>query len=294
MLRSRPARIRRSPQAPRKRLIVDAQAHLWKANSPDYPWEAGVTPQLPEPFTYERALPLMDAAGIDRVVIVPPGLNDINTYGLEAAAKHPTRFAVMGRIPLENPKSAELLPKWKEQKGMLGVRVTFNNPKHNALLTGKEIDWFWAGAEKAKLPVMFLAFGRVQLFAPIAERHPGLPLIIDHMGVNQAVNKDGKLAEAIGNAVALAKYPNVSVKLSNLPSASLEAYPFKDLHDHIKRVYDAYGPQRCHWGTDVTNNMGKADWGKRLAHFTEEIKFISEADKDLVLGRSILTKLGWA
>ena len=91
-------------QAPTKRMIVDAQAHLWKASAPDYPWDAGVKPQLPEPFTYERALPLMDAAGIDRVVVVPPGLNDINTYALEAAAKHPTRFAVMGRIPIEDPE----------------------------------------------------------------------------------------------------------------------------------------------------------------------------------------------
>src|SRR5262245_61297702 len=116
-------------QPAKKRMIVDAQAHMWKANSADYPWEPGATPQLPEPFTYERALPLMDAAGIDRVVIVPPGLNDVNSYALEAAKRYPNRFAVMGRIPLQDPQSAALLPKWKEQPGMLGVRVTFNDPK---------------------------------------------------------------------------------------------------------------------------------------------------------------------
>ena len=111
-----------------KRTIVDAQVHLWKANAPDYPWNPGAKPQLPEPFTIERALPLMDEAGVDRVVIVPPGLNDRNTYALEAARRYPNRFAVMGRIPLQDPKSAALLPRWKEQPGMLGVRVTFNTP----------------------------------------------------------------------------------------------------------------------------------------------------------------------
>jgi hypothetical protein len=60
------------PQPTRKRMVVDAQVHLWKANSPDYPWNTGAQPQLPEPFTIERALPLMDEAGVDRVVIVPP------------------------------------------------------------------------------------------------------------------------------------------------------------------------------------------------------------------------------
>jgi hypothetical protein len=54
------------PQPARKRLIVDSQVHLWKANSPDYPWNPSAQPQLPEPFTIERALPLMDEAGVDR------------------------------------------------------------------------------------------------------------------------------------------------------------------------------------------------------------------------------------
>src|SRR5262245_29565173 len=109
-----------------KRMIVDSQVHFWKANTPDWPWVAGATPQLPEPFTIERALPLMDEAGVDRVVIVPPSWpGDRNDYALEAARRHPDRFAVMGRIPLANPKSAELLPKWRDAPGMLGVRLTF-------------------------------------------------------------------------------------------------------------------------------------------------------------------------
>src|ERR1051325_2492418 len=59
------------PQSSAKRTIVDAQVHLWKANAPDWPWEPGAKPQLPEPFTIERALPMMDEAGVDRLVIVP-------------------------------------------------------------------------------------------------------------------------------------------------------------------------------------------------------------------------------
>jgi predicted TIM-barrel fold metal-dependent hydrolase len=281
-------------QPARKRTIVDAQVHLWKANSPDYPWNPGVKPQLPEPFTIERALPLMDEAGVDRVVIVPPGLNDVNSYALEAAKRYPSRFAVMGRIPLENPKSAALLPKWKEQPGMLGVRVTFNTPTMIGWLKDGTADWFWPAAEKAGLPVMFLAFGLVPMFAPIAERHPGLNLIIDHMGSNVGIAKAGRLPEVIGHAVAIAKYPNVSIKMSNLVSSSLEPYPFRDLNDHLRRVFDAYGPQRCYWGTDLTNQFARATWRQRITHITEELSFLTESDKDWVMGRAILERLKWA
>jgi predicted TIM-barrel fold metal-dependent hydrolase len=277
-----------------KREIVDAQVHLWKANGPDYPWVAGAKPQLPEPMTIERILPLMDEAGVSRVVIVPPGLNDVNTYALEAARRYPNRFAVMGRIPLEDPKSAALLPGWKKQPGMLGVRVTFNSPAMFKWLSDGTADWFWPAAEKNGLPVMFLAFGNTHLFGPIAQRHPGLPLVIDHLGVNAAVAKEGKMAEKIGDAVALAKYPNVSIKMSNLANSSLEPYPFRDLNDPLKRVFDAYGPRRCHWGTDLTNNMHRATYSQRIAHFTQDLKFMSESDKDWVMGRSIREKLKWS
>jgi predicted TIM-barrel fold metal-dependent hydrolase len=280
-------------QAPRKRLIVDAQVHLWKAESPDWPWVPGMKPQMPEPFTIERLVPLMDEAAVDRAVIVPPSWpGDRNDYGIEAAKRHPDRFAVMGRIALKNSESAALLPKWKEQPGMLGVRVTFLGPAA-AWLTDGTADWFWPAAEKAGLPVMFLSPGRAGEFARIAERHPQLTLIVDHMGVSADVVKAGKLADAIDQTASLAKYQNVSVKLSASPNNSTEAYPFRDFTPHIRRLFDAYGPQRCYWGTDITNGFAKATYKQRITHFTEELPFLSEQDKDWIMGRAIVGRLGW-
>src|SRR5437588_8158326 len=109
-----------------RRMIVDAQVHLWKAETPDWKWVPGRQPQLPEPFTIERLVPMMDEAGVDRAVIVPPSwAGDRNDYALEAVKRYPNRFRVMGRIPLQDPKSADLLPRWKDQQGMIGVRVSF-------------------------------------------------------------------------------------------------------------------------------------------------------------------------
>ena len=198
----------------------------------------------------------------------------------------------MGRIPLADPKSAALLPRWKENKGMLGARVTFLG-KDAAWLTDGSADWFWPAAEKAGIPVMFLAFGMVDKFGPIAQRHPGLNLIIDHLGVNTAIAKEGRTAEVIGHAVALAKYPNVSIKMSNLVNSSLEPYPFRDLTPHLRRVFDAFGPRRCHWGTDLTAGFARATWRQRITHFSEELTFLSDSDREWVMGRSILDRLKW-
>jgi predicted TIM-barrel fold metal-dependent hydrolase len=285
------------PQPASRRTIVDAQVHLWKANTPDWPWDQGARPQLPEPFTIERALPLMDDAGVDRVVIVPAGVNDRNDYALEAAKRYPNRFAVMGRVRLQDPKSAALLPTWKQQPGMLGVRLTFNTPATLAWLSDGTADWFWPAAEKAGLPIMFLAVGEVAKFARIAERHPQLTLIIDHMGLNSSSRPNRltpDIPAAIDQAVALAKYQNVSVKFSGAVGNSLEPYPFRDMTVHLQRLFGAFGPERCHWGTDITNSFASASYRQRITHVTEELSFLSESDKDWVMGRAILARLKWA
>jgi Amidohydrolase len=84
------------------------------------------------------------------------------------------------------------------------------------------------------------------------------------MGVNVDLVKAGKLADAIEQTASLAKYPNVSVKLSAAPNYSTETYPFRDFTPHIRRLFDAYGPQRCCWGTDITNGFAKATTSSAL------------------------------
>jgi predicted TIM-barrel fold metal-dependent hydrolase len=274
------------------RMIVDAQVHLWTAETPDWKWVPGRKPQLPEPFTIDKLVPLMDEAGVDRAVIVPPSWpGDRNDYAIEAAKQFPQRFAVMGRIALATPESAALLPRWKEQPGMLGIRLTFQR-EQAALL--QHADWVFGAAEKAGLPIMFFAPDNIPKFAPIAERHPGLTLIIDHMSLTLETAKERRIKPAIDEVVRLAKYPNVSVKVSATVNASMEPYPFRDMTEHIRRCFDAYGPRRCYWGTDLTNSLAKATYRQRITHFTEELPFLSEEDKDWVMGKAILARLGWA
>jgi predicted TIM-barrel fold metal-dependent hydrolase len=184
------------------------------------------------------------------------------------------------------------LASWKQQPGMLGIRLTFLGNGAKALTDGTA-DWLWPAAEKAGIPIMFLTAGTLPLFAPIAERHPGLQLIVDHLGLSSQIVNEKKVPEAVAQAAALAKFQNVSVKVSAAPAYSSETYPFRDMTDHIRRLFDAYGPKRSYWGSDLTNGFAKASYRERLTHFTQELGFLSEEDKDWVMGRAILERLNW-
>jgi predicted TIM-barrel fold metal-dependent hydrolase len=279
---------------PQRRIIVDSQIHMWKASTPDRPWVPGTRPQLPEPMTIERVVPMIDEAGVDRVVIVPPTLEGERVdYGQEAARRYPGRFATMGHISLDDPREARRLPTWREQPAVLGIRLNIAGAQAKWLTDGTT-DWFWPAAEKAGIPIMFLTTGQLPLFGAIAERYPGLVLIIDQMGISSEALRTNMMPATVAAAAALARYPNVSVKLSSAPLFAVEPYPFRDMTVHIRRLFDAYGPRRCYWGSDVTNSFAKCSYRQRVTHFTEELDFLSEDDKDWIMGRAILARLGWA
>ena len=167
-------------------LIADAQIHLWAADSPDRPWPPGGAQraQKPYPVSKDMALLGMKEAGVDRAVIVPPSWEgERNDLALEAARLHPDRFAVMGRFPLDKPESRPLVEGWRRQPGMLGMRFTFNTEQQRPWLTDGTADWLWPAAERAGVPMMMSVSGQIPAVDRIAGRHPGLKLVIDHLGL---------------------------------------------------------------------------------------------------------------
>jgi len=279
---------------PSRRMIVDSQIHIWKSDTPDRPWVKGSVAQLPEPMTIERLVPIMDEAGVDRVLIVPPSLEGIRyDYGQEAARRYPGRFATMGRVNLNDPAEKARVPHMLEEPHLLGARFYFQPTTAKWLVDGTA-DWFWPVAESIRMPVMVLTVNQTPVFASIAQKYPQLPIIIDHLGVTMESVKDGSVATRISEVVALSQYPNVSVKLSSSPLYSAQSYPWADMNDPIKRVFDAYGPRRCHWGSDLTNSFERGSMKQRITHFTEALRFLSEDDKDWIMGRSLLEKLRWS
>jgi predicted TIM-barrel fold metal-dependent hydrolase len=273
-------------------LIADAQVHIWGANTPERPWPPGREhlAQKPYPVTKDMILAAMDQAGVDRAVLVPPSWEgDRNDLALEAARLHPDRFAVMGRLAIDDPRSRGLVAGWRSQPGMLGVRLTFHLPEQRQWLSDGTADWFWAAAEQAGLPVMVLVPDSVPAVDDIAERHPGLRLVIDHLAIGSG--KDDAAFARLPEVLRLARLPNVAVKASALPVFSSEPYPFPGLHRYIREVYEAFGPQRMFWGTDWTRLP--CSWREAVTLFTEELPWLSAEDKEWIMGRALCEWLGW-
>jgi predicted TIM-barrel fold metal-dependent hydrolase len=138
--------------------------------------------------------------------------------------------------------------------------------------------------------VALLAGRFLPVFRGIAERHPGLKLIIDHLGLVRRTRDEAAFA-TLPELVALAKLPNVAIKATGAPSCSSHQYPYRNIHDGLRRIYDAFGPQRFFWGTDITRMP--CSYRQCVTMFTEELPWLAGRDLELVMGQGFADWLGW-
>jgi predicted TIM-barrel fold metal-dependent hydrolase len=265
--------------------IVDAQIHLWASRGEVVP------PHRTTPYMLDEALADMDAAGVHGAIIHPPSWDpDSNALAIEAARLHPDRFAILGRIPLDQPDKHGLIETWRQQPGMLGLRYTFLQPHMKSWPTDGTMDWLWPAAERLGLPIALLAGDFLPLVGEIAARHPGLKLIVDHFGVRR-LNKDDAAFVTMPQVVALARHPNIAVKVTGGPQYVTDGYPFASLQPRYRAIYDAFGPSRMFWGTDITRMP--CTWRQCVTHFTEHQPWLPDADRELIMGQGIADWLGW-
>ncbi len=273
-------------------LIVDSQVHIWAASTPARPWPARHAPHRPQPFTLDDLLIEMKTAGVDRTIIVPPSWEgERNDLAIAAVAAHPDKFAIMGRLDMGAPDARERIAHWRAQPGMLGIRFTFHMPPFEPMLANSELEWLWTAAEAAGVPLMILIHQKhAPLVERIAEQHPRLKIIIDHL----AVPPGPKGADAftdIKHLLALAAQPNIAVKASGIPAIATDAYPYRALHPYLRAVFDAFGARRVFWGTDLTRLP--CSYRQALTLFTEELPWLSESDKEWTMGRGVCEWLDW-
>lgn len=273
-------------------LIADSQVHIWAPNTPERPWRPGQNVHREIPLEAEEVLREMNAAGVERCVLVPPSLDaDRNDLSLAAARVHPSRFAVMGRLDPDAPGAREESSGWRKQPGMLGLRYSMNRPQWIPILQEKRLEWLWEEAEKAHVPVMALiTHPMTPLIDDLAQRHPNLRLVMDHLGLD-ASKRDEEAFRDLDLFLTLAKRPNVAVKVSALPCYTNDAYPYRRLHPYIKRVYDAFGPRRMFWGTDYSRLP--CSYSEAVAMFTEHMPWLDAEDLEWIMGRGLCEWLDW-
>jgi predicted TIM-barrel fold metal-dependent hydrolase len=267
--------------------IIDAQVHIWSQTAVP---PSGLHRKV-EKFTAEDVLKEMDEAGVDAALIHPPSWDPTsNAYAIEMVKRYPDRFAILGQFPLD-PANRRLLHGWRNQPGMLGVRWAFIAEEQQKLLYDGSLDWLWPAVEEEGLPIAMLGGLFLKKFREIAERHPRMKMIIDHCGLN----RHGRDAEAfihLDELVALARLPNVAVKATGAPHYSTQAYPFRNIQDGLHRIFDAFGPKRFFWGTDLTRMQ--CSYRQCVTFFTEELPWLGGRDLEDVMGRGLCEWIGWS
>ena len=268
--------------------VIDAQVHIWS--------QTVVPPtgahRKVETFTAEELVAEMDEAGVDAALIHPPFSWDPNSGALaiEAVKKYPTRFAILGQFPLQDPENRKLIKGWRNQPGMMGLRWPFIAEAQQKWLYDGSLEWLWSAAEDEGLPLAMMGGLYLKKFREIAEAHPRLKLIVDHCGLNRT-GKDAEAFIHLDELLAMAKLPNVAVKATGAPHYSTQNYPFRNIQDGLHRIFDAYGSKRFFWGTDITRMP--CSYRQCVTFFTEELPWLTGKDLEDVMGRGLCAWIGW-
>jgi len=274
--------------------VVDAQVHVWLPEDPERPWPPGGAERARamhrhEPISGAALLAEMKEAGVDRAVLVPPFFEGYrNDFAVACATEAPESFRVMARVDLRTGDPGEVRELLRNPV-VAGVRLVFL-PADAGQVDDPSAEWLWTFAEEEDVPVMLLASGQLPALGDVARAHPGLRLAVDHLGLT-GQHTDAAIGPEIADLVALAQLDNVSVKATAAPCYSTEAYPYPALHPFLRQLFDAYGPERLFWGSDLSRLRGSYPDLVRL--FREDLDFLSPADVEAVMGRSLLTWLDW-
>lgn len=113
---------------------------------------------------------------------------------------------------------------------------------------------------------------------------------MDHLALSSS-KKDAAAFAEFDKLLAIAKRPNVAAKVSALPCYSTDTYPYRSLHGYVRQAYDAFGPQRLFWGSDLSRS--RIPYRQHVTLFSEEIPWLTADDKAWIMGRGVCEWIGW-
>ena len=273
---------------------IDAQVHAYERNHPGRPW-AGVLQGPPE-VTGDQMVAAMDAVGVDGAILVSPfSLYGYDaSYALEVHAKHPDRFGLVKPVDPSDPTVAETIAEWAATPGTVGVRIMLNSevspdpgdPGLNRVL---------AAAARHSLPVNLLAWGRLDQARELAARNPDTQVVIDHLGLQQPFvppPPPEPFAE-LPKVLELASQPNIALKITGAGTLSHEPFPYPDIWEPLGRIFDAFGLDRCLWGTDWTRAVDLLTYEQGVEAFRVTDR-LSDSDRATLMGGTLTRIYKWA
>lgn len=272
---------------------IDVQVHAYERNHPSRPWIGHIAG--PDHVTGDEMAAAMDTVGVNGAILVSPfSLYRYDaSYALEVYAAHPERFRLVKPVDTANVGVADVISDWAATKGTVGIRV-FLNQETSPDPADPGINRTLAAAAKSSVPVNLAASARLDQVAGLASRNPDTVLVVDHLGLQQPFHPPAP-AEPWANlpkVLALASHPNIRIKISGACTLSHEPYPYNDIWDPVLKVIDAFGIDRCMWGTDWTRATELLTYEQGVESF-RATKRLSDSDRSKLMGGTLETVYKW-
>jgi predicted TIM-barrel fold metal-dependent hydrolase len=273
---------------------IDAQVHAYERNHPGRPWVGSL--QGPSEVTGDQMVAAMDAVGVDGAILISPfSLYRYDaSYALEVYAAHPDRFGLVKPVDPTDPAVAETIADWAATDGTVGVRIMLNrdlpdDPDHPG------INHVLATARRHSLPVNMLAWGRLDQARQLAARNPDTQVVIDHVGLQQPFlpPPPAEPFADLPNVLALAAQPNIAIKITGACTLSHQPFPYPDIWDPLGRIFDAFGLERCLWGTDWTRAVALLTYEQGVEAFRVTDR-LSDSDRAMLMGGALQRVYNWS
>jgi L-fuconolactonase len=273
--------------------VIDCQVHAYEANTPVRPWKGFL--HGPDHVTGDEMVAAMDAVGVDGALLVSPfALYQFDaSYAQEVYKQHPTRFGLIKPVDSDNPGVADIVAEWAKAPGTVGVRIMLNRLQTNDP-ADPGLNRVLAAAAKANFPVNMLVWGKLDLASGLAARNPDTSIVIDHCGLQQPFEPPRPAAPwtDVPKVAALALHKNVSIKISGACTLSHQPFPYDDIWDPLSRLFEAFGLDRCMWGTDWTRATLLLTYKNGVDSFRVS-KRLSDSDRATLMGGTLQRIYKW-
>lgn len=268
-------------------IVVDAHQHVWDLEKVDYPWLTPEYGPLNRTFEAGELVPQLKKAGVNATVLVQAANSYEDTkHMLSAADEHDFVSAVVGWVPLIRPaETRKMLEHFRSHPEFRGIRhLIHEEPDPDWLLQNTVMESLGILAEQGiTFDVVSVLPRHLEHVSTIAERHPSLKVVIDHL--SKPPIKDGGWAPWAPLLARAAEHQNVYAKVSGLNTAAHpENWSAEDLKPYIDHALECFGADRLMFGSDwpVANLAG--DYQKVWEETNKSIANLDRHDRGSLLG----------
>ncbi len=274
--------------------IIDVQVHAYQHNHPGRAWVGHIAG--PDHVTGDEMVAAMDAVGVDGAILVSPfALYGFDaSYAIEVGNAHPGKFGLVKPVDTTRPDIADFVAEWAATKGTVGIRIMLNQTA-SADPADAGINRTLAAAAQHSLPVNMLIWGRLEQTKGLAARNPNTVLVIDHLGLQQPFHPPAPKEPwaELPKVLSLAEHDNVRIKVSGACTLSHEPFPYNDIWGPVMQIIDAFGLDRCMWGTDWTRATELLTYEQGVRPFRETTR-LSDGDKTALMGGTLEKVYRWS